>query len=73
MSSPSLTNEYPVELIAPDISAYASGNDGVPYIWSFKGEAPGPHAMISAVVHGNEPCGAIALDRLFQRDFRPKL
>ncbi|MGI9506065.1 MAG: succinylglutamate desuccinylase, partial [Geminicoccaceae bacterium] len=27
--------------------------------------------MISAVVHGNEPCGAVALDWLFQNDVRP--
>lgn len=72
MSSPSLPNEYPVELTAPDISAYANGNGGVPYVWSFKGEEPGPHAMISAVVHGNEPCGAIAIARLLETDFRPK-
>ena len=28
--------------------------------------------MISAVVHGNEPCGAIALDWFFKNDYRPK-
>jgi len=72
MSSPSLLNEYPVELTAPDISAYAKSNIGVPYVWSFKGPEPGSHAMISAVVHGNEPCGALALERLLQQDFRPK-
>lgn len=71
MSSPSLPNEYAVELGTPDISAYAPGNRGVPYIWSFEGKEPGPHAMISAIVHGNEPCGAITLDWLLQRDFRP--
>ena len=27
--------------------------------------------MISAVVHGNEPCGAVALDWLFRNDVRP--
>ena len=71
MSSPSMPNEYPVELTAPDISAYAKGSDGVPYVWSFRAPEPGPHAMVSAVVHGNEPCGAIALDWLLQRDFTP--
>ena len=71
MPSPSLPNEYAVELTPPDISAYAAGNTGIPYIWRFEGPKPGPHAMVSAIVHGNEPAGAIALDWLLQRDFRP--
>ena len=32
----------------------------------------GPHAMISALVHGNELCGAIALDRLLRNRLRPR-
>jgi len=32
---------------------------------------PGPDAMINAVMHGNELCGAIALDRLLRTGFRP--
>ncbi len=71
MSSPSLPNEYAVELTPPDISPYAKGNTGIPYIWRFDSGKPGPHAMVSAIVHGNEPAGAIALDWLMQRDFRP--
>jgi len=71
MPSPSLPNEYAVDLTPPDIAPYAAGNTGIPYIWRFEGDAPGPHAMISAIVHGNEPAGAIALDWLMQRDFRP--
>ena len=71
MPSPSLPNEYAVELTPPDISAYREGNTGIPYIWRFEGGEPGPHAMISAIVHGNEPAGAIALDWLMRRDFRP--
>ena len=71
MSSPSLPNEYAVELTPPDIAPYAAGNAGVPYVWTFEAGTPGPHAMITAIVHGNEPCGAIALDWLLSQDFRP--
>lgn len=71
MSSPSLPNSYPIEIPQPDISAYEKGNTGVPYIWRFDSGQPGPVAMIAAVVHGNEPCGAVAVDWLMQRDFRP--
>src|SRR3546814_4272341 len=34
-------------------------------------DLPGPHVMIAAVVHGNELCGAIALDWLFRHDVKP--
>ena len=76
MSSPNtnslnIPNDLPVDLLPPDISAYAAGNEGVPYVWRFQAETPGPDVMVSAVVHGNEPCGAVALDWLLQRDVRP--
>lgn len=61
-----------VELTAPDIGAYRAGNTGVPFATTFDSGQNGPHAMICAVVHGNELCGAIALDQLFQRDVRPR-
>jgi len=71
MTEINIPNDYPVELTAPDISPYRNGNTGIPYIWRFDSGKPGPNVMISAVVHGNEPCGAIALDWLFKRDIRP--
>lgn len=71
MSSPSMANEYPIDLVGPDIGAYAEGNTGIPYIWSFEADRPGPHAMISAVVHGNEPAGAVAIDWLMREKIRP--
>ncbi|UTW51892.1 succinylglutamate desuccinylase/aspartoacylase family protein [bacterium SCSIO 12827] len=64
--------EYPVQLEAPDISPYKAGNTGIDYITSFEAAEQGPHVMITAVVHGNELCGAIALDWLMKLDVRPK-
>lgn len=66
-----LPNSYSVELTPPDISPYAAGNTGIPYVWRFESGAAGPNVMISAIVHGNEPCGAIALDWLLQSEVRP--
>ena len=66
-----IPNDYPVELTAPDITPYSAGNCGTPYIWSFDSGAAGPHVMISALVHGNEICGAIALDWLLREEVRP--
>jgi predicted deacylase len=63
--------DYSIELEAPDISAYKAGNTGVDYITTFDSGKPGPHVMLSAVVHGNELCGAITLDFLFRQQIRP--
>lgn len=63
---------FAIELTPPDIGAYRAGNTGVPFATTFDSGRSGPHAMICAIVHGNELCGAIALDRLLQRDFRPR-
>ena len=71
MNIPEIPNEYAIELTAPDISAYRMGNTGVPYVWQFDSGRSGPNVMVSAIVHGNEPCGAIALDWLLSSGFRP--
>lgn len=70
-SATGLPNIYAVELTPPDLSAYAAGNTGIPYVWTFDSGQPGPHVAITAIVHGNEPCGAIALDWLMHADTRP--
>ena len=62
---------YPVSLTPPDISAYRAGNIGVEYVHQFDSGKSGPHVMISAVVHGNELCGAIAVDHLLKNEARP--
>jgi predicted deacylase len=71
MPSPSTPNVYPIQLQAPDISRYAEGNTGIPYVHRFEADEPGPHVMISALVHGNEVCGAIVLDWLLREGVRP--
>ena len=63
--------DHPVELTAPDISAYKAGNTGVDYVTTMDSGKPGPHVMINAVTHGNEVCGAIALDHLFRNGVEP--
>jgi predicted deacylase len=64
------TDEYPIELMPPDISAYR-GNTGVDYVTTFDSGRPGPHVLVTAVTHGNELCGAIALDYLFRSGIKP--
>src|SRR3546814_34064 len=64
-------DSHPIELTAPDIAPYKAGNTGIDYVTCFDSGRPGPHVMIAAVVHGNELCGAIALDWLFRHDVKP--
>ncbi len=60
-----------VELTAPDIARYRQGNTGIPYVTTFDSGKPGPHVVVNAVTHGNELCGAIAVDFLFRNEVKP--
>jgi len=64
-------SRYSVELAAPDIGAYAEGSGGIPYVTTFDSGKPGPHVLVTALTHGNEISGAIALDHLFRLGLRP--
>ena len=63
---------YPIELEPPDISAYRAGSSGIPYVTTYDSGKQGPHVMLSALMHGNELSGAIALDTLLKAGIRPK-
>ena len=60
-----------VDVALPDIARWAGGNSGIPYVWRFEGANAEPRVMIQALTHGNEVCGAIALDWLLRSGFRP--
>jgi predicted deacylase len=63
--------QYPVEIVPPDIEPYRKGNTGIDYFTTFDSGKPGPHVLVNALTHGNEICGAIAVDRLFREGVRP--
>jgi hypothetical protein len=63
--------EPEVEVAAPDITPWREGNTGIPYVTTLESGRAGPHAVITALVHGNELCGAWALVRLLERGLRP--
>jgi hypothetical protein len=58
-------------LPCPDITPWRAGNTGVEGVWQFDSGVPGPHVMLSALVHGNELCGAWALKGLLEAGVRP--
>ena len=59
--------DTPVELVAPNIGLYRSSNTGVDWVHLLDSGRPGPTVMVQALTHGNELCGAIALDWLFRQ------
>jgi predicted deacylase len=63
---------YSVELTPPDIEPYRAGNTGIDYVTRFVAAEPGPQVLVTALTHGNEICGAIALDRLLHAGVRPR-
>jgi hypothetical protein len=64
--------DYAIELDFPNITPYARGNGGIPYLWTFDSGVPGPHVMVNALTHGNEVCGAIVVKELLDLRIRPR-
>lgn len=60
-----------IEVDFPDLDRWSAGNAGVPYVWRLVSSRDGPHVVVQALTHGNEVCGAIALDWLLDLAFRP--
>jgi len=58
-------------LTPPDLGPWRTGNTGVEGVWHFNAEAPGRRVMLTALVHGNELCGAWALKELLDSGIRP--
>ena len=60
-----------IEVAFPNLDRWAAGNAGIPYVTTFVSDTAGPHVLLQALTHGNEVCGAIALDWLLGEGFRP--
>lgn len=59
-------------LAAPDIRQWRAGNTGTEGVWHFDSGIPGRHVLVTALVHGNELCGAWALKGLLDAGVRPR-
>lgn len=70
--TPNSGPRYDVRIEPVDIDRWRAGNTGTEFVWSFDSDRPGPHVMVNAVTHGNELCGAIAVDLLLREKIRPK-
>jgi succinylglutamate desuccinylase len=47
----------------PDLSQIKVGNTDIEGVWRFTSPTPGPSTLITALIHGNELCGALALEK----------
>ncbi len=62
----------PFELPKPDLARWREGNTGTEGVWRFDSGAPGPDVLVTALVHGNELCGAWAVLAALQTGVRPR-
>ena len=66
-----MTKHHAIEISPPDIAPYKKGNTAVDYVHVLDSGKPGPNVMVQALTHGNEFCGAMALDVLFRERIAP--
>ena len=67
-------NEDPprFELPCPELGPWRSGNSGTEGVWRFESGAAGADVLVTALIHGNELCGAWAVLAALQAGLRPR-
>jgi hypothetical protein len=60
-----------VAIPVPDIGPWRAGNTAVEGVWSFAAPLPGPHLLVTAIIHGNEIAGAAVLAEWLAAGMRP--
>ena len=69
--SPSAVPRFEVRLASPSLDDWLPSNCGVAGFQHFDAGRPGPHVLITALMHGNEIAGAIVLDEMLRANLRP--
>lgn len=65
--------ENPVfELPRPDLGRWRAGNTGCEGVWRFESPVAGREVLVTALIHGNELCGAWALLAALEAGLRPR-
>ena len=60
------------ELQPPPLGRWREGNTGIEGVWRFDGPEAGRDVLVTALVHGNELCGAWALFEALEAGIRPR-
>lgn len=63
---------HPVQTQPPSIRCWAASSSGTPYVHERQGSTPGPDVLVTALVHGNEYSGAIAISQLLASNWQHK-
>lgn len=66
-----MAEHHPIEIEPPDIAPFRTSNTGVDYVHVLDSGRAGPNVMVQALTHGNEFCGALALEYLFRAGVAP--
>lgn len=59
------------ELPCPNLDQERVGNTSTPGVWHFDSGLPGKNVLLTALIHGNELCGAWALKTLLASGLQP--
>lgn len=62
---------HPVTTLPPNLACWSASSTGVHYVHERAGPATGPEILVTALVHGNEYSGAIALAELLASGWVP--
>jgi predicted deacylase len=62
---------HPIQTLPPAISGWAASGSGTPYVHERIGIDAGPDVLVTALVHGNEYSGAIAVHELLASGWQP--
>lgn len=63
---------HPVQLVAPRLGDWAGGDTGPAWVQERASQQPGPELLLTALVHGNEYSGALALDAFLRSGLLPR-
>jgi len=66
-----MLSHHPVRTLPPNVARWSASNTGVQHVHERIGAAPGPEILVTALVHGNEYSGAIALAELLSTGWAP--
>jgi predicted deacylase len=70
--SPAHPLPHPVRIAPPDLSRWRGSSSGVDYVHELDSGRRGPDVLVTALVHGNEYAGALAVDALLRKGLKPR-
>ena len=70
--SGSASKAHAVDLSQPDLSAWEASSTGVSFVHERTAAQAGPDVLVTALAHGNEYSGALALDAFLRSGIQPR-